>query len=163
MNIVIVSICHFFHLLATVVWIGGIAMILLVIIPGARNSLDAKNMGEVMKEVARRFTPLANASIVILVITGLLIGQVEKGFFGFGTWGTHWKAVLVFKHLVVAAMVAIHFYRGVVLQPRIARLASQANTSFQVPNLQKFSLMLVKINLGFGIFVLLLSGILSSL
>ena len=163
MNIVILSVCQFFHILATVVWIGGMAMILLVILPGARNSLDAKNMGEVMKEVARRFTPMANASIVILVITGLLIGHVEKGFFGFGTWETHWKALLVLKHLVVAAMVAIHFYRGMVLQPRIARLASQANTSFQVPNLQKFSRRLVKINFGFGIFVLLLSGILSSL
>jgi uncharacterized membrane protein len=95
MKTVIVSVCHFLHLLATVVWIGGIAMILLVILPGARNSLDAKNMGEVMKEVARRFTPLANASIVILVITGLLIGHVEKGFFGFGTWETPGKAVLV--------------------------------------------------------------------
>jgi uncharacterized membrane protein len=116
-----------------------------------------------MKEVARRFTPLANASIVVLVITGLLIGHVEKGFLGFGTWETHWKAVLVLKHLVVAAMVAIHFYRGMVLQPRIARLASQADTSFQVANLQKFSLTLVKINFGFGILVLLLSGILSSL
>ncbi len=163
MKTVIVSVCHFFHLLATVVWIGGIAMILLVILPGARNSLDAKNMGEVMKEVARRFTPLANASIVVLVITGLLIGHVEKGFFGFGTWETHWKAVLVLKHLVVAVMVAIHFYRGMVLQPRLARLASQADTSFKVADLQKFSLMLVKINLGFGIFILLLSGILSSL
>jgi uncharacterized membrane protein len=138
-------------------------MILLVILPGSRNSLDAKNMGEVMKEVARRFTPLANASIAVLVITGLLIGHLEKGFFGFGTWETQGKAMLVVKHLVVAVMVAIHFYRGIILQPHLARLASQADTSVQVANLQKFSLMLVKINFGFGIFVLLLSEILSSL
>jgi uncharacterized membrane protein len=163
MNTIIVSVCHFFHLLATVFWIGGIAMILLVILPGARNSLNAKNMGEVMKEVARRFTPLANASIVVLVITGLLIGHLDKGFFGFGTWETRWKAVLVLKHLVVAVMVAIHFYRGLVLQPRLARLSSHADTSVQVANLQKFSLGLVKTNFGFGIVVLWLSGILSSL
>ena len=33
MNLLTLSLSHFLHLLATVIWIGGIMMILLVILP----------------------------------------------------------------------------------------------------------------------------------
>jgi uncharacterized membrane protein len=69
MNLFISTLSHFLHLLATVVWIGGIVMILLVILPGARAALESPPMiGRLMKAITRRFTPMANISILDIEI-----------------------------------------------------------------------------------------------
>jgi len=41
MNPLILTLSHFFHLLATVIWIGGIILILLVILPSAKVALES--------------------------------------------------------------------------------------------------------------------------
>lgn len=83
MRLVILSLSHFLHLLATVVWIGGIVMILLVILPGAKAALRSVPMvSRLMKEITKRFTPMANISILVLIVTGIVIVLYEKNFTG---------------------------------------------------------------------------------
>ena len=166
MNLIILSLSHFFHLLATVIWIGGIFMVLLVILPSARTSLEPTAMAGLMKEITGKFTPLANASILVMVITGVIIALYKEKFGGFLNMGDFWNGTLVFKHLLVAMMIIIHFYRGLVLAPRIGKLSAQAaespSLSAQVAGLQKLSLNLVKTNCILGIIVLLATGVLMS-
>ena len=73
MNILILSLCHFSHILATVVWIGGIVMILLVILPGAKAVLESPMQSKLMKDVVKRFTPMANISILLLIVTVIFL------------------------------------------------------------------------------------------
>lgn len=168
MSLMILSLSHFFHLLATVVWIGGIAMVVLVILPGAKVALEpAPMVGRFMKEVTKRFTPLANASILVLIVTGVVITYYEKNSIGFFN---PWNAAMLLKLSIVISMVVIHFYRGLVLTPRIDRLSGQLSNSKEpsylssrIARLQNLSLNLVKVNLLLGLTVLLLTGILSSL
>jgi uncharacterized membrane protein len=166
MNLIVLSLSHFFHLFATVIWIGGIFMVLLVILPSARTTLEPAAMGGLMKEITRKFTPLANASILVMVITGIIIALYKEKFGGFFKMGDFWNGTLVFKHLLVALMIIIHFYRGLVLAPRIGKLSAEAagspSLSAQVARLQKFSLNLVKANFGLGIMVLLVTAVLMS-
>jgi uncharacterized membrane protein len=166
MNLLVLSLSHFFHLFATVIWIGGIFMVLLVILPSARKSLEPSTMGGLMKEITGRFTPLANASILVMVVTGVIIAFYKEKFGGFFQVGDFWNVTLLFKHALVALMIIIHFYRGLVLASRIGRLSAQAagspSLSSQVAGLQKLSLNLVKINFVLGIMVLLVTGLLMS-
>jgi uncharacterized membrane protein len=60
-----------------------------------------------------------------------------------------------FKLLLFLLMAAVHFYRGKVLAPRIARTPPEEGKA----NLQKLSLNLVKVNLVAGLAVLLLSAV----
>jgi uncharacterized membrane protein len=61
MNLWILTLSHLLNVLGTVVWIGGILMTLLVILPGSKAAIvSAPMVGNLMKEVAKRFTPLAN-------------------------------------------------------------------------------------------------------
>lgn len=166
MNLLVLSLSHFFHLLATVVWIGGIFMVLLVILPSARATLEPPAMGGLMKEITGKFTLLANASILVMVITGVIIAVYKEKFGGFLHVGDFWNGALVFKHLLVAVMIIIHFYRGLVLAPRIGGLSAQAAGSPSLPSqiagLQRFSLNLVKVNFVLGMIVLLVTGVLMS-
>ena len=166
MNLIVLSLSHFFHLLATVIWIGGIFMVLLVILPSARTSLESTAIAGLMKEITGKFTPLANASILVMVITGVIIALYKEKFGGFFNMSDFWNGTLLFKHLLVAAMIVIHFYRGLVLAPRIGRLSAQAagspSLSSQVSWLQKLSLNLIKANFTLGVIVLLVTGVLMS-
>lgn len=139
------------HLIAAVVWLGGMVFILRVAIPAARKALGA-DAGKLMGEVTRRFTPLANGSILLLLLSGLALMAVE-GFSG-GNFQSGGGLVTAFKLLLFLAMAAVHFYRGKVLAPRIVRAGSEQERT----GLQKFSLALVKANLTAGLAVLLLSA-----
>ncbi|MFZ5449982.1 MAG: DUF4149 domain-containing protein [Thermodesulfobacteriota bacterium] len=165
MKLLILSLSHFFHLLATVVWIGGIFMVLLVIMPAAKTSLESPQLtGKLMKEITKRLTPMVNISILVLIITGPILGHLGKNMTNPLEFYNHWTPMMGVKHLLVLSMVVIHFYRGWFLAPKIGRLSAQAvespSLSAQVAGLQKFSLNLVKANFVLGFTVLLVTGVL---
>jgi uncharacterized membrane protein len=162
MSLFIFSLSYFLHILATVVWIGGIVMILLVILPSATTALESAPKTKLMTEITRRFTPMANISILVLVATGIVIAFHQEKFSGLMDFNNSWSVITLVKHVLVALMIIIHFYRGLILNPKIGRLSSERNDS-QVTRLQRFSLDLVKTNLVLGMMVLLLTGISSSL
>lgn len=145
---------YWIHLVSTVIWIGGITFILFIAIPSSRQVLGA-DAGRLIGEIVKRFTPLANYSIVLLVITGIALAGLNKEFSGFEILKNNWTMVLTLKHILVFGMIVIHFYRGLVLAPKIMR------TSFDTDKatLQKLSINLVKVNFGLGLIVLLLSCI----
>lgn len=159
MNLWIVSLSHFLHILGTVVWIGGILMVILVILPSAKSSLEATPMiGKLMKEVTQRFTLLANMSIFVMIGTGIIIFYYDKNYTSILSQMNTWNVVISLKFLSVAVMVVIHFYRGLILNPKIAKSSTQANDT-QTNRLKKFSLDLVKTNFALGIIVLMLAAV----
>jgi hypothetical protein len=69
--------------------------------------------------------------------------------------------MIFWKFAVVAVMVCIHFYRGLILNQKIIASATSANEA-KTAGLRKFSLDLVKINLILGIAVLVFTAVLIS-
>lgn len=159
-------ILYWLHLLASVIWIGGIFLILSDVLPSAREYLG-REAGKFMGVISKRFSPFVNYSIITLIITGVFILALGKGFSGLTALESLYSRVLFFKLLIVLIMIAIHYYRGLWLNPKIARLSPLAEGSPEdekekisslVVNLQRLSLNLVKINLGLGMLVLILSS-----
>lgn len=149
---------YWFHLIATVIWVGGITFILFIAIPSSKQVLGVES-GRLMGEISKRFTPLVNYCIILLVITGIVMTGLNKQFSGIWNFRNNWASVLTLKHFLVLGMVGIHFYRGLVLAPKIGRTESATEKA----SLQKFSLNLVKVNFALGLFVLLLSGLITIL
>lgn len=154
MKEVISVVSYWFHLTATVIWIGGIFFILFIAMPSAKQVLGAE-AGKMMGEISKRFTPLANYSILLIILTGIVLTGFNKQFSGLSQLDNNWALILILKHALVLGMVAVHFYRGLILTPKIIMTAStEEKTAFQ-----KKSINLVKVNFSAGILVLLLSGI----
>lgn len=139
------------HLLAAVTWLGGIIFILYIAIPSSRQALGPE-AGKLMVEVSKRFTPFANNSILLIVITGVVLAWIKGYFSGSASFEGAKSSILYLKYLFALIMIGMHFYRGLVLAPKISMAAPA-----QKPLLQKISLNLVKINLLLGIIILLLS------
>ncbi|MEK6777444.1 MAG: CopD family protein [bacterium] len=156
MKELILTACYWIHLMATVIWVGGIIFILIIAIPSSKQVLGAE-AGKLMGEISKRFTPLANYSIILLVVTGVFLAGLNKEFSGIRVLENNWTTTLTLKLILVFSMVSIHFYRGLILAPKIMRKESAAEKAA----LQKLSLNLVKVNFALGLSVLLLSGAIS--
>ena len=156
MKDLIYTACYWMHLIATVTWIGGIFFILFVAIPSSRQVLGAE-AGKLMGEISKRFTPLANISIALLIITGVVLAVPYKQFSDIRGLMSGWPLDLFLKHVLVFVMVVIHFYRGRILAPKITRASSEADKVA----LQKLSIGLVMVNFALGLLALLLSADLS--
>jgi len=144
------------HLIATVIWIGGIAFILFIAMPSARQVMGA-DAGKLMGDVSKRFTPVANCSIALLVLTGATMALLDKKFTSSPILDNNWIIILAAKHILVFTMIIIHFYRGLILTPKIMITESKSRKD----SLQNISINLVKTNFGLGLMVLLLSAIIS--
>ena len=133
----------FLHLVSAVLWIGGIIFILFVAIPASKEVMGTE-AGKIMGVISKRFTPFANYSILLLVITGVFLSFLHKG--------SYMNAAFYLKSALAVTMIAIHFYRGLLLAPKIAKSEPAKKTS-----LQKLSVALVKLNLALGVAVLFLA------
>jgi uncharacterized membrane protein len=146
------------HLFAAVIWIGGIFFILFVALPSARKILEQP--GPLMGALSKRFVPLANISILLILVTGILMSLSSHTLSEIASLNSTWSQTLSLKIIIALIMTVIHFYRGLVLTPRITKLASAGVHSDQVSRFQRLSLNLVKVNLLFGVTVLLITGML---
>lgn len=148
------------HLLATVVWIGGIFFILFVALPSARKILEKP--GPLMGALSKRFVPLANISILLIFMTGILMSLSSHTLSEIVSLGNTWSQMLSAKIITALIMTGIHFYRGLILTPKIAKLTAEEGHQKRVSGLQRLSLNLVKVNFIFGIAVLFISAMLKT-
>ena len=74
-------------------------------------------------QLQRRFTPWANASLVILWVTGLLQMTADPNYEGFLAVNSLWAQAILVKHVAVLGMMAFGLYIQLRIQPALGRLA----------------------------------------
>lgn len=149
---------HFLHVLGAIAWIGGILMIIYVILPSSKATIESTPMvGKLMKEVARRFTPLANISIFMLIGTGIVIASYDGSYSSIRNWNGASHVLIIFKIILVGCMAMIHFCRSLILNPKIEKLSAEVDVT-RTNRLKKLSFDLVKANFVLGMAVLLLTA-----
>ena len=143
---------YWLHLTATVVWIGGMAFILFILIPKTKEVLG-QYPGKLIGEVSKRFKLFADWSIILLIITGIGLSVSNKASTHSDNPAGYHTLLLIVKHVFVLMMILIHLYRNHLLSKKIA---NEQNSTYKIA-LQKLSLNLVKVVFVFGLIVLLLS------
>lgn len=109
----VLAIAYFFHLVATVVWVGGLVIFVVLIWPEARKTLgDNPALNALRTGLQRRFMPLSNFSLVVLSVTGLFQMTGDPNYDGMLQFTNEWSRVILFKHFAIAGM----FVCGLILQ-----------------------------------------------
>lgn len=149
---------YWIHLLATVVWLGGQALIALVALPALRQGTLADNQ---WWHLQKRFLPWVNASLVILLITGFIQMTNDTNYTGFLAVDSLWAWAILLKHIAFLGMVAITTYVQAILYPAISRLQllSQAAAASESATLQRQEIRLLRLNLFCAALVLLFTAI----
>ena len=109
------------HILAAVIWIGGMLFLSLVAVPVLRQIDSPLLRADLFRAMARRFRRLVWICIAILVLTG--IGNVL--FYGNTLPGSAYMKVLSIKLALVAILVGLGLLHDFVIGPRAGRALSR--------------------------------------
>lgn len=153
---IIFGLSAFFHNLFTVVWVGGLIVFTITVLPIRKTMFASpKNSQEFLSALLKRHRVWVYLSMIGLFITGILQarfgGQALNGFMKFDS---SFAAVLSFKHIITLIMIIIALFRSIMGSKK----QMEPN-----PHKMKLSIQLIYINTFLGILVLLMSGLLSAL
>jgi len=113
----VLAISLFFHILSTVVWIGGILIITLLVVPEVNRILaDQPALYQTLQRLRKRFYPISNLALVVLIITGLSQMTADPEYNGLMSFDNRWSQVMLVKHIVIVVMALV----GVFLQFGVA-------------------------------------------
>ena len=100
-----VSVAYWLHMLATVVWVGGLAALALLVLPSASRALDSSAFAALLSEIQRRLDALGWFSLLILVGTGMVQMSANPNYSGFLAIDNLWAGAILAKHLVIFVMI----------------------------------------------------------
>jgi uncharacterized membrane protein len=154
----VLALSYWLHMVATIIWVGGLALMALVIWPGARALLGpGPELASFIGRLHRRFDPLSWLSLAVLTATGLTQMAGHEHYDGFLSINNPWAAAILAKHIAVGGMVAIGIYMQWSLQPALTRLAAleaHGRAAPHLPTLRRRQVRVTRLNLLCGIIVL---------
>jgi len=117
----------FFHTLFTVIWMGGMMVMLFAYMPAVKEALGP---GPQTKKVLGAFKKKQRiwvwVSMAGLVLTGLLMGNRHPEYGGLFSFSNPYSIALTVKHILVIVMIGIALYRSIVLAPKTPAMAPPA-------------------------------------
>lgn len=162
MDLAVLFILNFLHLLATVTWIGGMATNILIILPSTREVLEPAVSGKFIGAVMKRFRLIAYVSMAILIICGVALTVLNENFVGPEQFVNIWSQIILVKHLFVAALVLLSIYSFEIVNPKVAKLAVKG-PSPELLKAQKLQLSLSSTGFVLSLIILLLIAVVLSL
>jgi uncharacterized membrane protein len=148
-------------MLSTVIWLGGLVTMAIVAWPAVRQQiLDTDQWVTLQK----RFTPLANASLVLLWVTGFLQMTADPNYEGFLAVDSLWAQAILIKHLAVIGMMVFGIAIQWRIQPELNRLALLESKQPEIAmekreRLTRKQIRLLRLNLVFAAAVLFFTAV----
>jgi copper transport protein len=148
----------FVHLIATSIWVGGLAMLAFVA-PRVAQTLGDEDRSWLWLRTVVNFSTFAAVAVGALLVTGSYLS-----FLHIGSWtaliGTTYGRVLLLKVALVSVVMLIGGYNLLVIKPQLDRAIDQPELG---PQLQKRFRRTVLIEATVGLLVLACAGILTAL
>lgn len=149
-------------MLATVGWIGGLALLVLVFIPLVTKLLGSGEQITLLEQVQRRFDPLAWLCLILLIATGMFQMSANPNYEGMLAIGNRWSVAIFIKHLLFLGMVGVNAIMSLSILPglrRVALLRQKGLDAPQAEDLNRRELLLLRLNLGLGVLILALTAL----
>lgn len=148
------------HMLATVLWIGGLAAVVLLIHPAARR-LSAPERDALLETAQRRLDPVGWFCLALLTGTGLIQMSASPQYEGFLAVTNQWAVSILLKHIVFFGMAGVSAYLTWFSLPELKRglLRQSSGKPVDLAPLQARNLMLLRLNLILGIVVLIFTAL----
>jgi len=123
-NLFVKTFLDVLHVIATVIWIGGMLVNVLVIRPTTVKVLEPSVAGQFTQAMMKRFRIFVYASIVILGITGIPMKIVSEHYVSIINFENAWGILSFVKHLLYGVLVVLAVLNFEIISPRVARAAA---------------------------------------
>ena len=155
-------ILDFFHLLATIAWIGGMFFNVLILMPTVSKTLDPASAGKFMAVLFKRIRVMVYVSLLILFVTGIPMKIASEYYVAIINFDTSWETVSFIKHVFVALLALFAIINFEILSPKAAKL-SVNGPSPALMSLKGKQMKLAGISFLFGMIVIFLSTLMNYL
>ena len=157
----LVVVSYWVHLVATVVWLGGMVLMAAVAWPAWRQGTLSANH---WLDLQQRFWPWVNGSLVVLLLSGFWQMTNDSNYGGFLVLDGVWAWAILLKHVAFGGMVGISVYVQFGLYPAVARnrlLAEKRPTlaAAEQERLEKQEIGLLRLNLVCAMVVLFFTAV----
>ncbi len=148
------------HVLAAMLWLGGMFFLAVVGGPVLRRLEDASLRARLYRDLGGAFRRVGWWSILVLVLTGVA-NLAFRGVLSVATltsarfWTTPFGDALAGKLIAVAAMLAVSAVHDFVIGPAAGRAARSASP--EADRLRSWAAWLARVNAGLGVVVVLLA------
>jgi uncharacterized membrane protein len=155
----ILAISLFFHILATVVWIGGLLFTVLLVWPEVQRTLKGHpELYALLARIRKRFTPAMNLSLAVLIVTGLTQMAGDPNYDGMMQINNDWSRVILVKHIAFVVLIisgaVIQFAVTPALERATLRLERGKGGQGEWERLRRREVMLSWFNLSLGILII---------
>jgi uncharacterized membrane protein len=127
-----------------------------------RATQDSEASQALLDTIERRFRPLANFSLLVLLVTGVVQMGEDSNYGGFFDFSNTWSKAILAKHIAFIAMIGIVVFLQFGLAPALERARLLARKTYLQDDVQKLrhrERRLGQINCLLAILVLLLTAI----
>lgn len=164
----VLSIAYWLHIMATVIWIGGMFFLSTIVLPFAKKSLDDGQRAAFLDLIQKKFQPIGWLSLGVLGATGMFQMSEHPLYEGFMSINNPWAVAIFMKHIVIVVMVGVMLFLTWGILPAIKRLALKRSLGKQYDTAEQAALIkkeqwLTWINLVLSILVLLLTAVARSI
>ncbi len=161
-NPVLQTILDFLHLMATIAWIGGMFINMLVVIPTVQKVLDPPTAGKFMNALFKRIRIVVYTSLVILFVSGIPMKIASEYYVSIINFDNNWEIAGFVKHVFVGLLALMAIYSFEFLSPKVAKLAKEGPSPI-LDGLKKRQMMLGAVAFLFGIIVIFISAMMNYL
>jgi uncharacterized membrane protein len=121
----LLAIANYLHLLATIVWIGGLVISRLIIAP-ALAPLPAETRRIVLHTIGQRAASFTYGAIGVFIISGLAMLSKNANYSGLVAFDNLWTRVILLKHLTVAGLILSTAYVNSSVTPKLQAAGDDA-------------------------------------
>ena len=151
MSTFLVALSTWLHSLATIVMIGYYLFTSLIYLPVFERQMQANALRDLLEQVSARLRPFFGGSLLIFLVTGTHLMLINENYLGLGNFfGNPWSVLIVVKHVLVLAFLALAVY---------SERAFLGQISDQKPEALKKFRWALNINTVLGVVILLLTSI----
>jgi len=154
------TLAYWFHLLATVVWIGGLATLALLILPLAQRKVDQATFASQLEGIQSRLDLLGWFCLGTLIASGLFQMSGNPNYEGFFAIENPWSIAILLKHGFFGVMITVSAYITWGVIPKMRRVVLYgaklpgSSASEELPRLLAANRRWVYLNLSLGVIIL---------
>jgi uncharacterized membrane protein len=129
----VIALSTWLHTLATVVFIGHYLFLSQVYLPVFERQGTGDALRGLLEQVSRRLRPFFGGSLLIFLVTGTHLMLINEHYLGMGNvFGNAWSALIVTKHLLVLAFLALAIFSERAFMPKISNQQPQALRQYRL-------------------------------
>jgi uncharacterized membrane protein len=155
MATLLIALSTWLHALATIVMIGYYVFTSLIFLPIFESQMQGTALRDLLERVSSRLRPFFGGSLLIFMVTGTHLMLINEGYLGLGNFfGNPWSILIVIKHVLVVAFLALAIYSERVFLAQISDEKPEALKQFRTA---------LNINTVLGLSILLLTSVAQAL